>query len=113
MKRRNIVREFVKKEIFVREFVNSDTFVIRDLIKSHFGNDETLNFSVFVQSLSFKTHREKLMETIEPFIANLDPNSSHLNELLLYGSQLLKETENKAILEASLQFIVETGRLQP
>ena len=30
MKRRNIVREFVKVEIFVRGFVNSDIFVIRD-----------------------------------------------------------------------------------
>jgi hypothetical protein len=31
VKRRNIVREFVKIEIFVREFVNSDTFVINEI----------------------------------------------------------------------------------
>ena len=61
----------------------------------------------------FKTHREKLMKTIKPFTANLDLNSPQINELLLYGLQSLKDTENKAILEASLQFIADTGRFQP
>ena len=60
----------------------------------------------------FKTHRGKLMETIEPFISKLNSNSS-LNELLLYGSQSLEDVENKAILEASLQFIADTGRFHP
>ena len=61
----------------------------------------------------FKTHREKLMETIDPLISKLNPNILPLNEILLYGSKLLKATENKAILEASIQFITDTGRLQP
>ena len=59
------------------------------------------------------THRERLMETIDPFISKLNPNVSHLSEILLYGSKSLKDDENKAIMEATIQFIVDTGRLQP
>ena len=53
------------------------------------------------------------METIDSFISKLNPNVSHLNEILLYGSKSLEDAENKAILEASIHIIVDTGRLKP
>ena len=43
------------------------------------GTETTTHF--FLLCRLFKTHREKLMETIEPSTENLDLNSSQLNEL--------------------------------
>ena len=61
----------------------------------------------------FKAHREKLMDTVNPIVSRLNPNFSHLNEILLYGSDSLDEAENKSILEATLSYIINTGRLSP
>ena len=62
----------------------------------------------------FNTHRKRLMETVNPIIfkLNLHPNTS-LDKILLYGNELLDDSENKAILEATLMFITDTGRFSP
>ena len=53
------------------------------------------------------------METIAPFISKLNPDFSFLSEILLYGSKSLEDSENKAMMEATIRFIVDTGRFQP
>ena len=55
------------------------------------------------------------MATVNPIVSklNLNPNTSYLNEILLYGNKSLDDAENKAILEATLLFITNTGRLSP
>ena len=50
---------------------------------------------------------------IYPFISKVNPDPSYLSDILLYGSKSLEDAENKAMREATIQFIADTGRLQP
>ena len=75
------------------------------------GAETTDHFLLFCPI--FKAHREKLMDTVNPIVSRLNPNFSHLNEILLYGSDSLDEAENKSILEATLSYIINTGRFSP
>ena len=58
----------------------------------------------------FDTHRDKLLEDINPFIRQLNLNPEDFVKLLLYGNDSLAIHENKAILEATLTFINNSGR---
>ena len=60
----------------------------------------------------FDTHREKLLEDIDPFIRklNLNPEDQNFDKILLYGNDFLPIHENKDILEATLAFINNSGR---
>ena len=63
----------------------------------------------------FNAHRQKLFEVVNPIIAklNLDPELLHLFRILLYGNESLNDTENKAILEATIMYINNSGRFSP
>ena len=61
---------------------------------------------------TFDTHRKKLREDINPFIRNLsmNPDDQNFEKSLLYGNENIAIHENKAILEATLKFIKDSGR---
>ena len=75
------------------------------------GAETTDHFLLFCPI--FNAHREKLMDTVNPIVSRLNPNLLHFNKILLYGSESLNQAENKAILEATLSFITNTGRFSP
>ena len=60
----------------------------------------------------FDTHRKNLLEDINPFITklNTNPEDPNFDKILLYGNDSLAIHENKAILEATLTFINNSGR---
>ena len=61
----------------------------------------------------FSTHRQKLLETIDPilFLNDLD-NISDRNKvhLLLYGHEKLNCIENRVVLKATINFISQSDR---
>ena len=61
----------------------------------------------------FDAHRVKLLETVTPVInkLNLELDNSVLDKILLYGDRALNPTQNKIILEATLDYIRKSGRL--
>ena len=60
----------------------------------------------------FNFHRDKLLETVNPIIRDLDSgrDNSSLVKLLLYGNESLNPSQNCKILEATLDFICNSGR---
>ena len=60
----------------------------------------------------FATHREKLFQDINPLIrqTRIIPADQDFYKVLLYGNNSLAIHENKAILEATLTFINDSGR---
>ena len=75
------------------------------------GAETTDHFLLFCPI--HNAHRERLMDTVNPIVSKLNPNFSDLNKILLYGSKSLNQAENKTILDATLSFIINTGRLSP
>ena len=61
----------------------------------------------------FTTHRQKLLETIDPilFLNDLDNISDrNMVHLLLYGHEKLNCIENRVVLKATINFISLSGR---
>ena len=60
----------------------------------------------------YDAQREKLLETVTPILdkVNSDLNDSLLEKVLLYGDSNLNPSQNKIILDSTLNFIQETGR---
>ena len=75
------------------------------------GPESTLHFLLLCPL--FKTSREKLFETIDPILNNLNivPNNAFLSKFLLYGNENLNPLQNRSILEATLDYIHNTKRL--
>ena len=74
------------------------------------GPETTLHF--LLSCPMFSTHRVKLLETINPFLIskNLELDSSALCKVLLYGNKVFNPSQNKTILEATLEFIRNSER---
>ena len=75
------------------------------------GPESTLHF-LFLCPL-FKIPREKLFETIDPILKNLNivPDNAFLSKFLLYGNENLTPLQNRSILQATLEYIQNTKRL--
>ena len=75
------------------------------------GSESTLHFLLLCPL--FKTSREKLFETIDPILKNLNivPDNASLSKFLLYGNETLNLIQNRSILEATLDYIQNTKRL--
>ena len=75
------------------------------------GTESTLHF--LLSCPMFDAHRVKLLETVTPVInkLNLELDNSVLGKILLYGDRALNPTQNKTILEATLDYIRKSGRL--
>ena len=72
------------------------------------GSESTLHFLLLCPL--FKTYREKLFETIDPILKNLNivPDNAFLSKFLLYGNENLNPLQNRSILEATLDYIHNT-----
>ena len=74
------------------------------------GPENTLHF--LLSCPFFTSQRAKLLETVNPLLCskNLELDSSALSKALLYGNNNLNPLQNKTILEATLEFIRNSGR---
>ena len=80
-----------------------------DLCTSESGIESTTHF--LLKCPLFDDHRESLMDIVDPFVSIL-PNvsDSSVTNILLYGSRALNPTQNKEILNATLEYVQNTGR---
>ena len=53
---------------------------------------------------------EKLLLTVTPNLDKINLNDSVLEKVLLYGDRNLNPSQNKIILDSTLNFVQETGR---
>ena len=74
------------------------------------GSESTLHF--LLSCPMYNAQRGKLLETVTPILdkVNSDLNDSLLEKVLLYGDSNLNPSQNKIILDSTLNFIQETGR---
>ena len=75
------------------------------------GPESTLHFLLLCPL--FKISREKLFETIDPILKNLNTvlDNALLSKFLLYGNENLTPLQNRSILQATLEYIQNTKRL--
>ena len=75
------------------------------------GPESTLHF--LLTCPLFNTFRERLFETINPVInqLNMELDDKYLCQILLYGNDALNPIQNRSILEATLDYIQKTKRL--
>ena len=80
-----------------------------DLCTCQSGIESTTHF--LLKCPLFDDHRESLMDIVDPFVSIL-PNvsDSSVTNILLYGSRALNPTQNKEILNATLEYVQNTGR---
>ena len=80
-----------------------------DICTCNSGVETTVHYLLYCPL--FVTHREELMEIVQP-ILNSTPNVDDLvmSHILLYGKKALNPTQNREILNATLDYIRNTGR---
>ena len=81
-----------------------------DLCTCQSGIESTTHF--FLKCSLFNDHRELLLNIVSPIVSVL-PNisDSNVTNIFLYGNKALNPTQNKEILNATLEYIKNTGRL--